>query len=131
MEDQEIVPFEQLHVNGSKLTYRSGAQRFTGRAGTFYPDGTPKSLTAFQDGEMTGTQKVWFPSGQLHWESNMLEGRPHGRKRIWHESGRLARETEYVAGAVLWEKEWDEQGAQTKDYAMPERMRTLLPQRHR
>jgi antitoxin component YwqK of YwqJK toxin-antitoxin module len=56
------------------------------------------------------------------------------RSREWHANGQLAEDGEYEYGIVLWEKQWDENGILTKDYALKEDdqdYRTLLRYRAR
>jgi antitoxin component YwqK of YwqJK toxin-antitoxin module len=113
--------------------YRMGVRH--GQEAAWHPDGTPRFLGEYDEGEMSGTWTAWhangnvlsarrYARGKLHGpletfhangmlaeESHFVEGAEHGLNRGWHATGHLAWEIVYVEGErhgrATW---WDDQG---------------------
>jgi hypothetical protein len=77
---------------------------------TWYPDGAPKLLAEYRDGQMDGRCIRWYGSGRRAGEQTYRRGREEGLARVWDEAGELLASGEYRDGAP-WEGtfgEWAE-----------------------
>ncbi|MFB6947962.1 MULTISPECIES: toxin-antitoxin system YwqK family antitoxin [unclassified Streptomyces] len=132
MSDLEMINFHELdNVSEHDTFYCWNGKPFTGRAVLTFPDGSLELVMDVVEGEQSGKWMEWYAPGQLYYEKELQANAFHGRAREWHRNGQLAVDGEYELGCALWEKEWDENGVQTRDYVIAETNRNYLDARRR
>jgi len=127
MSDPEVINFDELEqVSEHDTYYCLNDEPFTGRAVLTFPDGSLELVMDIVEGEQSGKWTEWYAPGQLYFDKELQGNGLHGRSREWHENGQLAEDGEYEHGHTLWEKKWDWNGVQTRNYVMTEKARENL-----
>ena len=96
---------------------RIGSSFSTNAAGDFdgpmvesYPDGTPKSITNYHNGEM-GESTLFYPDGTIESVMPHQNGEIHGTVRNYRQNGTLEYEITFCNGETCGEQyNYDEQG---------------------
>ena len=93
---------------------RIGSSYSTNAAGDFdgpmvesYPDGTPRIITNFHNGEVVGESTQYYPDGTIESVMPHQNGEIHGSVRHYHPNGTLKHDMTYCNGE---ERDYDEQG---------------------
>lgn len=91
MNDPPRVAYDDLDVDEEqRMTW--GGRPFTGIAIERFPDGAPRSETAFVDGVKEGVSRIWHSNGRLADEDRFWRGSRHGKGSGWTREGKLVRE---------------------------------------
>ena len=96
---------------------REGSSYSTNAAGAFdgpmvesYPNGTPKSITAYHNGEM-GESTLFYPDGAIETVMPHQNGEIHGTIKHYRQNGTLEYDITYCNGETCGEQHnYDEQG---------------------
>ena len=96
---------------------RIGSSYSTNAAGDFdgpmvesYPDGTPKSITNYHNGEI-GESTEYYPDGTIKSVMPHQNGEIHGAVKHYHPNGTLKYDMTYCNGEACGEeRDYDEQG---------------------
>ena len=97
---------------------RIGSSYSTNTAGDFdgpmvdsYPDGTPRIITNFHNGEVVGESTQYYPDGTIESVMHHQNGEIHGSVRHYHPNGTLKHDMTYCNGEACGEeRDYDEQG---------------------
>ena len=97
---------------------RIGSSYSTNAAGEFddlmvesYPDGTPKIISAFNNGKKEGKSSFFYPDGTIESVMHHQNGEIHGSVRHYHPNGTLKHDMTYCNGEACGEeRDYDEQG---------------------
>ena len=114
------VSVDELKWHEGHGLYTYEGAPFTGAAFEMGRTGTLEWETEYRDGLRDGLQRGWHPDGSLAAEGTFLAGTIHGTYREWHPGGQLAVEMVGEHGILLRERQWDESGRLTKEYAIAE-----------
>jgi antitoxin component YwqK of YwqJK toxin-antitoxin module len=115
MTETPRVPFDDLTMAEDQLmTWRD--RPFTGVAIEAYPDGSPRSESAYREGLVEGLSRLWYPSGQIKEEASYWRGARHGITREWTERGQLRAKRTYEFGILVREQTWNDDGTQVTDW---------------
>ena len=61
--------------------YKNG-KRADGVAMGWYPDGKPKQLSTWKNGELNGLRRYWWASGHIQRDENLISGELNGQPKI-------------------------------------------------
>lgn len=92
----------------SRIFYENGKIQFEGiyKAGKYI-----SGLEYDKDGQpLKGAVKEYYPGGKIWSETNYTDGKPDGMEKIYYENGIVRSEVKYKQGALLVEKEFDQDG---------------------
>ena len=97
---------------------RIGSSFSTNAAGDFdgpmvdsYPDGTPKIISAFNNGKREGKSTFFSPDGTIESVMHYQNGELHGSVQHFHPNGALRSDMTYCNGETCGEeRDYDEQG---------------------
>tara|TARA_A100001515_G_scaffold91071_2_gene72591 strand:+ start:534 stop:1130 length:597 start_codon:yes stop_codon:yes gene_type:complete len=64
--------------------YKNG-KRADGVAMGWYPDGKPKQLSTWKNGELNGLRRYWWASGHIQRDENLISGDLNGESIWYHE----------------------------------------------
>ena len=96
------------HIGSSFSTNAAGD--FDGPMVESYPDGTPKSITNYHNGEM-GESTLFYPDGTIESVMPHQNGEIHGTVRNYRQNGTLEYEITFCNGETCGEQyNYDEQG---------------------
>jgi len=89
----------------------NAAGDFDGPMVTSYPDGTPRIITNFHNGEVVGESTQYYPDGTIESVMHHQNGEIHGSVRHYHPNGTLKHDMTYCNGEACGEeRDYDEQG---------------------
>ncbi len=89
----------------------NGAGDFDGPMVESYPDGTPRIITNFHNGEVAGESTQYYPDGTIESVMHHQNGEIHGSVRHYHPNGTLKHDMTYCNGEACGEeRDYDEQG---------------------
>ena len=97
---------------------RMGSSYSTNAAGEFddlmvesYPDGTPKIISAFNNGKKEGKSSFFYPDGTIESVTPHQNGEMHGTVKHYRENGTLEYDITFCNGETCGEQHnYDEQG---------------------
>ena len=97
------------HIGSSYSTNAAGD--FDGPMVTSHPDGTPRIITNFHNGEVVGESTQYYPDGTIESVMHHQNGEIHGSVRHYHPNGTLKHDMTYCNGEACGEeRDYDEQG---------------------
>ena len=97
------------HIGSSFSTNAAGD--FDGPMVTSHPDGTPRIITNFHNGEVVGESTQYYPDGTIESVMHHQNGEIHGSVRHYHPNGTLKHDMTYCNGEACGEeRDYDEQG---------------------
>ena len=97
------------HIGSSYSTNAAGD--FDGPMVTSHPDGTPRIITNFHNGEVVGESTQYYPDGTIESVMHHQNGEIHGSVRHYHPNGALRSDMTYCNGEACGEeRDYDEQG---------------------
>ena len=97
------------HIGSSYSTNAAGD--FDGPMVTSHPDGTPRIITNFHNGEVVGESIQYYPDGTIESVMHHQNGEIHGSVRHYHPNGTLKHDMTYCNGEACGEeRDYDEQG---------------------
>ena len=89
----------------------NAAGDFDGPMVTSHPDGTPRIITNFHNGEVVGESTQYYPDGTIESVMHHQNGEIHGSVRHYHPNGTLKHDMTYCNGEACGEeRDYDEQG---------------------
>lgn len=90
------------HSNGNVALVRCMKNGIPeGKAYSFYPDGTTKSVGSHRHGEPDGEWTRYYPNGQKKDEGEWNKGKPDGDWTFWNEDGSVQKKVKYDNGEIL------------------------------
>ena len=97
------------HIGSSYSTNAAGD--FDGPMVTSHPNGTPRIITNFHNGEVVGESTQYYPDGTIESVMHHQNGEIHGSVRHYHPNGTLKHDMTYCNGETCGEeRDYDEQG---------------------
>ena len=83
-------------VRKAGLAYENGATTpYTGKAYSYFPDGSPQMLTEYKDGQLNGALKSWYKKDVLQMEGTVANGKKTGTWKLYYENGQPKKQTTY------------------------------------
>ena len=76
----------------------------------FYPDGTLKTVSAYQHGKRNGIERQYSEGGQLKIATTYVDNKVDGFENTYYPDGALWRKELYEGGRVVERMEFDEEG---------------------
>ncbi len=83
---------------GDKSVAYFEGKRFTGKACSYFPDGSIYTVTTYINGDKEGNYKIYFKNGVLETDGNLLNGKDHGIYRQYYGNGQLRYDYTYNNG---------------------------------
>ena len=113
------VNSDDLDTDWTQILFQG--QPFTGVGYDLHPvEGYVVTEQEYRRGFEWGWVREFSPDGRIESEHHREYAVTHGPFREWYPDGRLKAEGVYEHGIPLWEKQWDEAGALTRDWRLTE-----------
>ena len=96
---QMIIRFPNSRIISTVSGYRMGIAE--GPWIINYPNGQPREVEHYVNGQLSGKYERWYPNGILEREQNFLAGELHGEQRFYTEKGKEIQYAMYEYGMCV------------------------------